>query len=162
MRKYNVQSFPRPPAVERCPKHIQIKWHGQLIADCPPGEGYWVLETHHAPTYYIPASIVRIPISTTPRTTFCEWKGTATYYSMMSPINANEVIPNRIWSYNEPSKGYEPIKGFLAFYCGPWECYADGERAHPQPGDFYGGWITSDIEGVIKGQWGTWDPVLSC
>lgn len=104
--------------------------------------------------------MVRIPLSTTPRTTFCEWKGTATYYSMMSPINANDTVSNRIWAYQEPAKGYECIKGYLAFYVGPWECYVDGERAHPQPGDYYAGWITSDIEGVFKGQWGNWDPVI--
>ncbi len=99
---------------------------------------------------------------------------------MMSPINAAETIQNRIWSYNDPTPGYEAIKGYLAFYVGPWECYANGERAQPQPGDFYGGWVTSEIEGVVKGQthapqghvgqahgqaqwgnqWGNWDPVL--
>jgi hypothetical protein len=84
----------------------------------------------------------------------------ATYYSMMSPISANETVSNRIWSYQEPTKGFEAIKGFLAFYAGPWECYVDGERVQPQPGDFYGGWVTSDVEGVVKGQWGNWDPVL--
>ena len=51
-RKLNVQSFPRPPVVERVNRHIQIKWHGQLIADCPPGEAYWVLETHHPPSTF--------------------------------------------------------------------------------------------------------------
>jgi hypothetical protein len=50
MPKLNVQSFPRPPLVERTPKHIQIKWHGELIADCPAGLAYWVLETHHPPS----------------------------------------------------------------------------------------------------------------
>lgn len=49
MRKHNVTTFPRPPVVERTNRHIQIKWHGQVLADCPPGEAYWVLETHHAP-----------------------------------------------------------------------------------------------------------------
>ncbi|KAM7193344.1 protein of unknown function (DUF427) domain containing protein [Rhypophila sp. PSN 637] len=160
-RKMNVQSFPRPPLLEKCNKHIQIKWHGQLIADVQPGEGaYWVLETHHAPTYYVPAASVRIPIATTPKTSFCEWKGSATYYSMMSPINANDTCMNRIWAYQEPSKGYEALKGLLGFYVGPWECYVDGERAHPQPGDYYAGWVTSEIEGVIKGPWGNWDPVI--
>lgn len=49
MRKHNVTTFPRPPIVERTNRHIQIKWHGQLLADCPAGEAYWVLEAHHAP-----------------------------------------------------------------------------------------------------------------
>ena len=90
----------------------------------------------------------------------CEWKGVATYYSMMSPINASETIQNRIWSYNEPTKAFEPIKGYLAFYAGPWDCFVDGEQVLPQPGDFYGGWLTSDIEGIVKGQWGNMDPFI--
>ena len=101
-----------------------------------------------------------MPLSTTPRSTFCEWKGAATYYSIMSPIDAAQTIQNRIWSYNDPTPGFEALKGYLAFYVGPWECYVNGERAQQQPGDFYGGWVTSEIEGVVKGQWGTWDPVL--
>ncbi len=57
MRKHNVTTFPRPPIVERTNRHIQIKWHGQLLADCPPGEGYWVLEAHHAPGA-LPSTII--------------------------------------------------------------------------------------------------------
>ncbi|KAK3372181.1 hypothetical protein B0H63DRAFT_453547 [Podospora didyma] len=148
--KLNVQTFPRPPVAEPSPHHIQIKWHGQLIADCTPGTAYWVLEMGHPPTYYFPPQSVRMPLSTTPRTTFDEFRGAATYYSMMSPISAAETINNRIWSYNEPPKEYEAIKGLLAFSCGPWECYVNGERAHPHPGDYSGGWVTSDVEGMIK------------
>lgn len=46
--KLNVQSFPRPPLLERTPRHLQVKWNGQLIADTK--EAYWVLETHHPPS----------------------------------------------------------------------------------------------------------------
>ena len=46
--KLNVQSFPRPPLLEKTPRHIQVKWDGQLIVDTT--EAYWVLETHHAPS----------------------------------------------------------------------------------------------------------------
>lgn len=162
MRKHNVTTFPRPPVVERTTRHLQIKWHGQLIADCPPGEALWCLETHQAPTYYIPAQRIRLPLSTTPRTTFDEFRGAVTYYAMMSPINAAETVSNRIWSFQEPPKEYEQLKNHLAFFCGPWECFVDGERAQAPPNDFYGGWVTTDIEGLMKGphQWGppTWDP----
>lgn len=228
MRKHNVTTFPQRPVVERTNRHIQIKWHGSLIADCPPGEAYWMIQTHHAPSssrpssspfplspfpftvpfhprpawpytprrhrdenlarhecmygrrvadsgffsfffffaravYFIPPSRVKLPLSTTPRTNYTELLGNATYYAIMSPISATEIISNRIWSYNEPSKEYEAIQGYLAFFVGPWECYVDNERAHPPPADFYGGWVTSDIEGLVKGhpQWGTaWDPVF--
>ena len=110
--------------------------------------------------YYIPPSRVRMPLCTTPRSTYCEFKGQATYYSLMSPASAADTVSNRIWSYTEPNKEYDAIKGYIAFYVGPWECYVDGERASPQPGEYYAGWITSDVQGIVKGQWGTWDPVF--
>lgn len=66
------------------------------------------------------------------------------------------MVRNRAWSYAKPTKGYESIKDYLSFYAGPWDCYVDGEKVEPQPGDFYGGWVTSDIEGPIKGGPGTW------
>jgi hypothetical protein len=35
-------------------------------------------------------------------------------------------------------------------------CFVDGEKVEPQPGNFYGGWITSDIVGPFKGVLGSW------
>ncbi|KAK3367230.1 hypothetical protein B0T24DRAFT_597055 [Lasiosphaeria ovina] len=164
MRKLNVQNFPRPPVVERAMRNILIKWHGQLIADCAPGVAFMVLETHHPPVYYLPPIQVRIPLATTHRSTFDEYKGAATYYSMMSPISAADTVVNRIWSYNDPPKEYEAIKGYLAFSPGPWECYVDGERAGAAPGDYHGGWVTSDIEGIAavrEQQWPQqWSPTM--
>jgi hypothetical protein len=34
-------------------------------------------------------------------------------------------------------------------------CFVDGERVLPQPGDFYGGWVTHEIVGPFKGDPGT-------
>lgn len=48
--KLNVQSFPRPPLLEKTPRHLQVKWNGELIADTK--DAYWVLETHHPPSTY--------------------------------------------------------------------------------------------------------------
>lgn len=69
-------------------------------------------------------------------------------------------MPNRIWSYDSPTNGFEPIKGYLSLYAGPWECWVDGEKVEAQPGDFYGGWVTSEIEGVVKGRTGNFDPIV--
>ncbi|CAJ2503664.1 Uu.00g110580.m01.CDS01 [Anthostomella pinea] len=150
----NVQSFPRPPLLERTPRHLQINWNGQLIADTK--EAFWVLETHHPPTYYLPTSSLRVPLTQTPRSSYCEWKGSATYYSISS---GSTTVANRIWSYESPTKPFEAIKGHLSFYAGPWDCYVDGEKVEPQPGDFYGGWVTSDVDGIVKGRMGNFDPV---
>jgi uncharacterized protein (DUF427 family) len=48
--KLNVQNFPRPPLLERTPRHLQIKWQGQTIADTE--DAYWVLETYHPPSNF--------------------------------------------------------------------------------------------------------------
>lgn len=100
--------------------------------------------------YYLPKSAISIPLTATKRSTFCEWKGWATYYNIKSPSN-NEEVSNRIWSYEDPTPGYKDIKSYVSFYAGPWDCYVDGELVKPQPGDFYGGWMTSELEGTIKG-----------
>ncbi|KAJ3489734.1 hypothetical protein NLG97_g5940 [Lecanicillium saksenae] len=151
----NVQSFPRPPLLERTSRHLQIRYKGELIADTT--EAYWVLETHHPPTYYLPPSSVKVPLAKTGRKTWCEWKGMATYFSLRLD---GQDVSNRIWTYEEPTSGFEPIRGFLSFYAGPWDCFVDGEQVVPQPGDFYGGWVTAELQGIVKGRTGNLDPVV--
>ena len=106
--------------------------------------------------YYLPQTSFAIPLHKSTHSSFCEWKGRATYWNIALPGTA-EIVQNKAWSYESPTKGFEPIKGFLSLYANaPWECYVDGEKVEPQEGDFYGGWVTSDIEGKIKGGPGTW------
>lgn len=154
--KLNPRNFPRPPLCEKTPRHLQVKWQDQVIADTK--DAYWVLETHHPPTYYLPPSSIKVPLRPNQHSSFCEWKGRATYYEIQSPdSDPRKVARSRIWSYDNPTGGFKDIKGYLSFYAGPWDCYVDGERVEPQPGDFYGGWMTSDIEqSTVKGGPGTW------
>ncbi|KAL3418861.1 hypothetical protein PVAG01_09082 [Phlyctema vagabunda] len=107
-------------------------------------------------TYYLPISALQLPLplQKTSKSTFCEYKGWATYYSINAPSSSatsSEKVKDRIWSYEKPTKDYEAIKSYVSFYAGPWDCYVDGELVKPQPGDFYGGWTTSELEGIIKG-----------
>lgn len=62
-----------------------------------------------------------------------------------------ETVKDRVWSYESPSDRFKDLKGYVSFYAGPWTCYVDGEEVKPQPGDFYGGWTTSELDGIIKG-----------
>lgn len=122
------KTFPRPPSLSRIQKHILIKWPGpagSIIAETRNAS--WVLETFHPPTYYIPRSDVKAELRKTARSTFCEWKGAATYWAVKDG-SGNEV-ENRIWSYESPSARFEGIKGDLCFYVGPWECFVDGEKS---------------------------------
>ena len=59
------------------------------------------------------------------------------------------------WSYENPDPRYAELAGYLSFYPARLECYVDGERVRPQPGAFYGGWVTSKIVGPVKGPPGT-------
>ena len=94
--------------------------------------------------YYIPRNDVRTELKSTPRQTFCEWKGPASYFSIAEP-GTGKLIENRVWTYPSPSSLFKDIAGYLSFYAGPWECYVDGEKADAQDGSFYGGWMTSDV-----------------
>ena len=100
--------------------------------------------------YYLPTSSLSLSLTPTKKSTYCEWKGWATYYSITDKATG-ETVKDRIWSYESPTQGYKDIKSYVSFYAGPWDCYVDGELVKPQPGDFYGGWTTSELEGTIKG-----------
>jgi len=116
-----------------------------------------VLETAGAPVYYVPAADIRLDlVRPTEHVTLCEWKGSARYWSIVLP--GGRTIPNAAWSYPQPKPGYEAIGDHLAFYA--WavdEAWVGDELATPQPGHFYGGWITSGIVGPFKGAPGSSD-----
>jgi len=114
-----------------------------------------VLETAGAPVYYVPAEDVRMDLLVaSSHSTSCEWKGSASYRTVVTP--AGRVAANAGWTYLEPLPGYTAIKGHLGFYA--WavdEAWVGDERATPQPGHFYGGWVTSKVVGPFKGEPGT-------
>lgn len=108
-----------------------------------------VLETHHAPTYYIPPSDVQAELRPAPGRSLCEWKGQARYWDV---IAGGQTARRAAWSYTNPSRRFADLDGFLAFYCSLMdECTVGGVVATPQPGDFYGGWVTPNLTGIVKG-----------
>ena len=116
-----------------------------------------ILETSHPPVYYIPQEDIAMeylkPASR--RGSFCEFKGAASYWSLVLPDGGGRV-EDVAWSYARPSKSYAALKDYLAFYASRVDvCTVDGELVVPQPGDFYGGWITSHVKGPFKGAPGT-------
>jgi uncharacterized protein (DUF427 family) len=152
--KENVADYPRPPKLERTPRHLRVLFNGATLADTRAA--YRVLETHHPPTYYLPPQDCDLElIKHSPGgETSCEWKGSASYFDVVPAGGA--AVRRRIWAYPNPTDAFKPIAGYLSFYASPFECFVDGERVDPQPGNFYGGWKTSEIEGPIKGGPGTW------
>jgi len=106
--------------------------------------------------YYIPPQDIQMAyLVQTQQTTWCERKGRAAYYTV---VVDEQQAENTAWSYPEPTPPFVALKEHVAFYPQKMDaCYVDGERVTPQPGGFYGGWITSDIVGPFKGEPGTWD-----
>lgn len=148
----SVWDYPRPPRIEESGRRILVLFEGEHIAETK--RALRVLETSHPPVYYIPPEDMRMEfLHPETYTTFCEWKGRAAYYTLEVK---GRLSKHAAWYYPEPSQGYEQLRDMLAFYPGRVDaCYLDGERVEPQPGDFYGGWITSEIVGPFKGGPGT-------
>ena len=148
----SVWDYPRPPRVEAVPERLRVIVDGEVLADTT--QGFRVLETAGAPVYYFPPADVRMDrLAPSPHHSVCEWKGDASYYRY---TRGDRTIENVAWYYPDPKPGYEAIRDHLAFYGGRVdEAWVGDERATPQPGRFYGGWVTSRIVGPIKGEPGT-------
>ena len=153
----SVWDYPRPPAIEAVHKHLVIELDGLTLADTSRAGGapaFAVKETSHPPTYYLPPSALLMDaLESMPGSSFCEWKGRASYWSFTGPTRR---VPKLAWSYADPTERFSALRDHLAFYPSKCDaCSVDGERVTAQDGDFYGGWITPDIEGPFKGAPGT-------
>ena len=149
----SVWDYPRPPRLEDCTKRIRVIADGVVIADSTKTKR--VLETSHPPVYYIPPHDIEMEyMMSTDGGSFCEWKGEARYYSI---VVAGKTIEKAAWYYPNPSSRFATLEGYVAFYPSKVEaCLVDEEKVAAQEGDFYGGWITSDIVGPFKGAPGTY------
>jgi len=150
----SVWDYPRPPRLERSRQRIRVVLGGLVVADTTMS--LRVLETSHPPVYYVPlADVTPGAIERSAgHGSFCEWKGTAGYYDVIG--GEGRRCERAAWGYANPSPGYEQLRGTVAFYPARMdECSVDAERVQAQEGDFYGGWITSAVEGPFKGPPGT-------
>lgn len=148
----SVWDYPRPPLVEPEPRHVLIEVDGEQIASSHAA--LRVLETSHPPTIYLPLEDVAEGVLTqAPGSSYCEWKGRAAYWDVSV---GGRTIKSAAWSYPNPNRRYRDLQGHISFYPGKMDaCYLGGELVAAQPGDFYGGWITSEIVGPFKGGPGT-------
>jgi uncharacterized protein (DUF427 family) len=144
----SVWDYPRPALAERTTVRIRIELGGVVIAETR--RAVRTLETSHPPSYYIPpgdiAPGVLVP---TAGSSFCEWKGHARYFDLVAGGARRE---RAAWSYPDPTASFTILRDHVAFYAAAMDgCFVDGERVVPQPGGFYGGWITSAVAGPFKG-----------
>lgn len=127
----SVWDYPRPPRLERCGERVRVVFAGRSIADSTTA--FRVLE-------------ILVPTTHPP---WCEWKGQAQYWMLRV---GSEESPRAAWSYADPTRSFAEIRDHLAFYPARVDaCYVGEEQVVRQAGDFYGGWITSNIRGPFKG-----------
>jgi len=148
----SVWDYPRPPKLETFSGHIRIQFNGEVILDT--NEAYRVLETSHPPTYYIPIDHfqtgVLIPIQ---KSSFCEFKGMASYFDIQV---GNKRARASAWGYLKARGNFAVISNHVSVYAHLMDaCIVNDEVVQAQAGDFYGGWITSNIVGPFKGGAGT-------
>ncbi|MGY2130092.1 DUF427 domain-containing protein [Blastococcus sp. SYSU DS0617] len=148
----SVWDYPRPPSALVTPRHVVLEVGGQVLGDTR--RAIRVCETSHPPTYYVPrADLAAELLERADGGSWCEWKGQATYWDV---VVGGRRVPSAGWSYERPTPGYEHLAGAVAFYPGRLDrVTVDGEVVRPQPGDFYGGWITDEVVGPFKGAPGT-------
>lgn len=148
----SVWDYPRPPRLEPCVLPVRVVFAGLTIASSTAA--LRVLETSHPPTYYIPpGDVAKQHLERAPGGSWCEWKGQAVYWS----VRVGERVAERAaWSYPDPLEPFVALRDHLAFYCAAMDaCFVGDEQARPQPGGFYGGWITSQVTGPFKGEPGS-------
>lgn len=147
----SVWDYPRPPKLSPDTRHIIVKWNDREIASTTGAVR--VLETASPPTFYIPpADVDQKLFREATGSSFCEWKGKATYWDIVVDQRVHE---SAAWSYDNPNPAFRAITGFFSFYPARVNCFVDGVPVKPQPGEFYGGWMTPEIVGPVKGEPGS-------
>ena len=144
----SVWDYPRPPAIDRVDRRVVIRFGGRTVVDTR--DVVRVRETSHPPAYYLPiADFAEGTLQDAAGGSWCEFKGRARYFDLVA---GGRVAEGVCWTYPEPSRGYELLDHRVALYAGPMdEVTIDGETVVPQPGGFYGGWITREVAGPFKG-----------
>lgn len=147
----SVWDFPRPPCLAPDTREVIVRWDEVEVA-CTR-RSIRVLETSHPPTFYIPwDDVAHHFLRLASGSSFCEWKGPASYWTL---VDGDRCLPGVAWSYRHPLAGAESLANCVAFYPKDLICTVDAATVRPQPGDFYGGWITPELAGPFKGEPGS-------
>ena len=117
---------------------------GTLLADSTSAVA--LFETLLPARWYVPASDVRVELVPGELSTYCAYKGRASYFSVDLPGGENLV-----WTYREPLRDAVPVRDLLAFFDERVDVTLDGVPL-PRP-------VTPGPADRLRGRWpglGTW------
>ena len=139
----SVWDFPRPPMSEPVPATLTVRAGDQLLAKTE--RGIRICETAGAPTYYFPPEDVIAEVNGQGPGSICEWKGLAESVTVGGIRDAG-------WRYIRMFPAFAELHEWIAFYPMQVDCFVGDEQVTPQPGGYYGGWVTRELVGPIKGE----------
>ncbi len=101
-----------PIFIQPNPARVVVSVADRVIADTR--NALTLREADYKPVQYIPAKDVDFSqLERTDHATYCPFKGDCSYYSI--PAGGKKSV-NAVWSYQEPFRAVEQIKGHVAFY----------------------------------------------
>lgn len=144
----SVWDFPRPPCIEVELRRVRVEHGGGVVAESCAA--LRVLETAGAPTLYLPRADVDWSLLVpSAAESFCEWKGRACHFDVRV---GDRVSPDAAWGYPDSYPEFQRLQDRVAFHPARLDaCWLGDVRATPQPGGYYGGWVTPDLAGPFKG-----------
>lgn len=154
----SVWDFPRPPSQAVLTRTARVQL-AQTVEIARSDAAIEVMETASAPTVYFPPEAVREDALVAAQgQSHCEWKGVAQPYALAPDLARTQRLDPAqavAWRYLAVYPEFENIYGWYAFYPQYLPCFLDDERVTAQPGGYYGGWVSRDLAGPIKGEPGS-------
>jgi uncharacterized protein (DUF427 family) len=99
--------------IEPTPGRVVVSVGGRVVADTR--RALTLDEARHAPVQYVPLEDVdRSLLAPSARTTYCPYKGDASYFDVTLPDGGSEAA--MVWTYAEPYEAVSAIAGHVAFY----------------------------------------------
>lgn len=141
-------SYPHGPVFEPERRPVRVEHSGVVVAETRAAVR--VLERGLPPAFYVPPEDVRTDLlALCEATSLCPVKGHARYWTVR--VGEREAV-RAAWSYPEPIPMADVIRGYLCFDVNRVDrCLLGDEVARGRDNPFYGGWVTSDIEGPFLG-----------
>ena len=103
-----IPSADHPITVTPTKGRVVVKASGRTVVDTR--HALTLQEANYPPVQYVPrADTDMAQLTRTTHTSYCPYKGDASYYSLAGAENA-------VWSYESPHPAMAEIKDYLAFY----------------------------------------------
>lgn len=102
-----------PITIEPRNGRVQVRVNGELVADTT--DALELREATIPAVQYIPiADVLQDRLTRTDTSTYCPFKGDATYYSVTT--SSGDTVDDVIWTYEQPYPAVAAIAGHVAFY----------------------------------------------